>query len=130
MLAGFLKKRKQLQNNKINTDVEHSQNLSTWISQVFQFVFMFRMESPRPRREHRPNCTKPIGVFDFMQRLKNRLPPDKSNAFWLEHLSDFDRRCSCLTITCVFKVPREQNETMQPPRSGAAVAQNHLQDPG
>ncbi len=45
-------------NNKINTDVEHSQNLSTWISQVFQFVFMFCVESPRTRREHRPNCTK------------------------------------------------------------------------
>ncbi len=52
-----------------------------------------------------------IRLFDFMRRRKNRLPPDKSNAFWLEHLSDFDRRCSRLTITCVIKVPREQNET-------------------
>ncbi len=33
------------------------------------------------------------------------------SAFWLEHLSDFDRCCSRLTITCVIKVPREQNET-------------------
>ncbi len=30
------------------------------------------------------------------------------SAFWLEHLSDFDRCCSRLTITCVIKVPREQ----------------------
>ncbi len=58
VLAGFLMKTKQMWNNKINTDVEHSQNLSTWISQIFQFVFMFRVESPRPWREHRPNCTK------------------------------------------------------------------------
>ncbi len=47
-----------------------------------------------------------VGLFDFMWRRKDRVPPDKSNAFWLEHLSDFDRRCSHLTIT----VPREQNE--------------------
>ncbi len=39
------------------------------------------------------------------------LPYQKSNAFWLEHLSDFDRRCSRFTITCAIKVPREQNET-------------------
>ncbi len=48
--------------------------------------------------------------LDFMWR-KDRLKPDKSNAFWLEHLSDFDRRCSRLTITCAIKVPWEQNET-------------------
>ncbi len=46
-----------------------------------------------------------------MRRCENQLPPDKSNAFWLEHLSDFDRRCSRLKITCAIKVPREQNET-------------------
>ncbi len=49
-------------------------------------------------------------------RKDNRLvrlhaaPPNKSNAFWLEHLSDFDWRCSRL-ITCAIKVPQEQNET-------------------
>ncbi len=59
-----------------------------------------------------------IGLFDFMQRCKDRLPPDKSNAFWLGHLSDFDRRCSRLTITCAIKVPREQNETS---RQGQAL---------
>ncbi len=51
-----------------------------------------------------------IGLFDFM-RYKDQLPPDKSNAFWLEHLSDFDRSCSHLTITCAIKVPWEPNET-------------------
>ncbi len=54
---------------------------------------------------------KTLGVFDFMRCCKDRLLPDKSNAFWLEHLSDFDRHCSCLTITRAIKVPREQNET-------------------
>ncbi len=52
-----------------------------------------------------------IGLFDLMQRRKDRLPPDKSNAFWLEHLSYFDHRCSHLMITCAIKEPREQNET-------------------
>ncbi len=52
-----------------------------------------------------------VRVFDFMRRCKDRLPPDSSNAFWLGHLSDFDRCCSRLTITCAIKVPREQNET-------------------
>jgi len=46
-----------------------------------------------------------------MQCRKDQLPPDKSNAFWLENLSDFDRRCSRLTITYAIKVLREQNET-------------------
>ncbi len=66
-----------------------------------------------------------------MRRRKDRLPPNKSSAFliffffflmfnggwhpecafWLEHLSDFDRRCCRLTITCAIKVQREQNET-------------------
>ncbi len=52
-----------------------------------------------------------IGLFDFMRRRKDRLSSDKRNAFWLEHLSDFDRRCSRLTITYAIKVPQEQIET-------------------
>ncbi len=51
---------------------------------------------------------KSLGLFDFMRHRQESAPPDKSNAFWLEHLSDFDRRCSRLTITCAIKVPREQ----------------------
>ncbi len=42
---------------------------------------------------------------------KDWLPPDKSNAFWIQNLSDFDWRCSRLTITCAIKVLREQKET-------------------
>ncbi len=34
-------------------------NLSTWISQVFQFVFMFRVESPRPWHPNtRESCSR------------------------------------------------------------------------
>ncbi len=42
-----------------------------------------------------------------MRRRKDRLPPDKSNAFWLEHFSDFGRRCSRLMITYVPSKDRE-----------------------
>ncbi len=54
-----------------------------------------------------------IYCLNFFKKRQhfNHLPPDKSNAFWLEHLSYFDRCCSRLTITCATKVPREQNQT-------------------
>ncbi len=45
-----------------------------------------------------------LGLFDFMRCRKDRLPPDKSNAFWLEHLSDFDQRCSRLTMRFHYSV--------------------------
>ncbi len=32
---------------------------------------------------------KSLGLFDFMRRRNDRLPPDKSNVFWLENVSDF-----------------------------------------
>ncbi len=57
-----------------------------------------------------------------MRRRKYQLLPDKSNAFWLEHLSDFDRR---LMVTCAIKVLREQNETS---RRGQASTPDCLED--
>ncbi len=55
MLAGFLMKTNKCKTIKINTDVEHSQNLSTWISQVFSLYLCSTWNrrdcTKRPRHE-------------------------------------------------------------------------------
>ncbi len=67
----------------MNTDVEHSQNLSTWISQVFQFVFVPCGISETATRTP-PNCTKhPRPEMPTLARqISNRSFKNKPNIFW------------------------------------------------